>query len=217
MKNCFNEDLSVEAKFSNYLDTLYPTIKGLSKRFTFHRKSDLENQYAGIDLLLKKKESGKEHYIDEKAQLHYLNKSLATFTFEISYLKNGDWRKGWFYDKKKLTQTYFLFTSIQREPSSHFTSTRFISVNRAYLQNFLEENGLNEARIFEYEKMFRADKDRYNGEQYINELDRSFATFHCSFKNLREEPINLKIRLNAILEHNLGYEFLPCGLKRYVK
>jgi len=215
MKNSysFQKDLNIESKFARYLDTLYPYIKGLDKKFTFYRKDDLESQYAGIDLLLIDKKSGKEHYIDEKAQLHYLNKSLATFTFELSYLKNDIWKEGWFYDEKKLTQTYFLFTSIQTDRDNNFKSCRFISINRKLLQTFLKENNLTKNRIFEYEKMFRADIKRYNGEQVIPEIDRRFVTFHCSFSNLREQPINLKINLNALLEHGLGYEFLPCSLK----
>ena len=211
----FQKDLNIESKFGCYLDTLYPHIRGLDKKFIFYRKDDLESQYSGIDLLLVDKKSGKEHYIDEKAQLHYLNKSLATFTFELSYLKEGVWKKGWFYDEKKLTQTYFLFTSIQMDGQYNFKDCRFISINRKFLQKFLEENDLTEKRIFEYEKMFREDTKRYNGEQSIFEIDCGFATFHCSFFNLSEKPINLKIRLNALLEHGLGYEFLPCSLKKY--
>ena len=208
----FQKDLDNEAKFGNYLDRLYPQIKGLDKKFTFFRKDDLKSQYAGIDLILKDKESGEERYIDEKAQLYYLNKSLKTFTFEISYLKHGIWKKGWFYDEKKLTQTYFLFTSIETNSKNEFINCRFISINRKYLQEFLEEAGLTQEKIFAYEKIFRDDKKKYNGDQVVFELDSSFATFHCSFSNLKEEPINLKIKLNALLEHGLGYEFLSCSI-----
>ncbi|MCH9740277.1 MAG: hypothetical protein K0U38_05500 [Epsilonproteobacteria bacterium] len=211
----FQSDLSDENRFGIYLDKVYPSIQGLAKRFNFSRKDDLESQHLGIDLILTDKKSAKEIYVDEKAQLHYLNKSLATFTFELSYLKNGEWRKGWFYDEKKLTQTYFLLTSIQTDRDNNFISCRLITVNRAYLQTFLEENGLTESRVFEYERQFREDTTRYNGEQLIEEIDSSFATFHCSFSNLREQPINLKIRLDALLEHSLGYEFLPCKIKKY--
>ena len=210
----FQKDLDNEAKFGNYLDRLYPQIKGLDKKFTFFRKDDLKSQYAGIDLILKDKESGEERYIDEKAQLYYLNKSLKTFTFEISYLKHGIWKKGWFYDEKKLTQTYFLFTSIETNSKNEFINCRFISINRKYLQEFLEEAGLTQEKIFAYEKIFRDDKKKYNGDQVVFELDSSFATFHCSFSNLKEEPINLKIKLNALLEHGLGYEFLSCSIRK---
>jgi len=210
----FQKDLDNEAKFGNYLDRLYPQIKGLDKKFTFFRKDDLKSQYAGIDLILKDKESGEERYIDEKAQLYYLNKSLKTFTFEISYLKHGIWKKGWFYDEKKLTQTYFLFTSIETNSKNEFINCRFISINRKYLQEFLEEAGLTQEKIFAYEKIFREDKKKYNGDQVVFELDSSFATFHCSFSNLKEEPINLKIKLNALLEHGLGYEFLSCSIRK---
>ena len=210
----FQKDLDNEAKFGNYLDRLYPQIKGLDKKFTFFRKNDLKSQYAGIDLILKDKESGEERYIDEKAQLYYLNKSLKTFTFEISYLKDGIWKKGWFYDEKKLTQTYFLFTCIETNSKNEFINCRFISINRKYLQEFLEEAGLTQEKIFAYEKIFRDDKKKYNGDQVVFELDSSFATFHCSFSNLKEEPINLKIKLNALLEHGLGYEFLSCSIRK---
>ena len=211
----FQLDLSDEHRFGLYLDKVYPNIKGLEKRFTFFRKEDLESQHLGIDLILVDKKSNKKIYVDEKAQLHYLNKSLPTFTFELSYLKNNQWRKGWFYDEKKLTHTYFLFTSIQTDKEGNFISCRLITVNRAYLQAFLENNGLTESKIFTYENQFRTDTKKYNGEQVIEEIDSNFATFHCSFSNLNERPINLKIRLDALLEHGLGYEFLPCRIKKF--
>lgn len=213
-QNNFRKDLQEEARLGIYLDSIYPSIAGLSKRFIFSREKDLNRQYLGIDLVLTDKVSGEEIYVDEKAQLHYLNKSLATFTFELSYLKGEEWRKGWFYDEKKLTQTYFLITSIITDYKNNFQNCRLITVNRNYLASFLDENGLTQERIFEYEKLFRSDTKRYNGEQIISEVDCSFATFHCSFSNLREKPINLKVKLAALLEHNLGYEFLPCSIKK---
>jgi len=210
----FQSDLISEKKLGVYLDKVYPRIKGLEKKFIFSRKENLEQQHLGIDLVLTDKKSGQEIYVDEKAQLHYLNKSLTTFTFELSYLKNEVWKKGWFYDEKKLTQTYFLITSIVVDENKDFKNCRLITVNRIYFQKFLEDKGLTEEKIFEYEKLFRTDVKRYNGEQIISEIDNDFATIHCSFSNLREKPINLKVKLDALLEHNLGYEFLPCSIKK---
>ena len=213
LKNQFESDIREEAKLGAYLDTLYPTIKALNNKFIFSRKSDLENQFLGTDLILTDKKTGRLISVDEKAQLHYKNKSLNTFTFEISYLKYGAWKKGWFYDDLKVTETYFLITSIIVDTRGLFQNCRLITINRAYLQGFLEENGLTEEKILEYEKLFRSDTKKYNGNQVISEIDSSFATFHCSFSNLREKPINLKIKLDALLKNNLGYEFLPCSIK----
>jgi len=88
MKSKFYEDLSKEELLGTYLDTFYPQIFKDSS-FTVERIWDRHQQYQGIDLLLKNDKQC--FYVDEKAQLDYLNVSLPTFAFEqiISLIKKS--------------------------------------------------------------------------------------------------------------------------------
>ena len=101
MKSKFYEDLSKEELLGTYLDTFYPQIFK-DTPFKVERIWDTRQQHRGVDLLLKS--NAQCFYVDEKAQLDYLNISLPTFAFEISYLKRGDWRVGWLVDATKITQ-----------------------------------------------------------------------------------------------------------------
>ena len=76
----FKRDLKKEKILSKYLDGVYNKIP-----LTVQRINDLDLQYKGVDLIYNN--NGAKIYIDEKAQLDYLNSDLPTFTFELSYLK----------------------------------------------------------------------------------------------------------------------------------
>ncbi len=215
--NDFITNLNEEARLGKYLDLVYPTIDSLSD-FEIERKSDKKSQNAGIDLQLTRKNRYEVIFVDEKAQLFYINKSLSTFTFEISYIYKkrfwSSWKKGWFFDEKKRTNTYFLITCIQGNDREEFTGFRLIRVNRKLLQDYLAQHELTEKKIFIYEKKFRSNEELYKGEQPIAEIPRSFGTFHCSF-HLKERPINLKISLQALIDNRLGVELVPCTMKKY--
>jgi len=101
----FNEDLGKEKILGQFLDTIYKNLN-----LEFERVGDRSTQHRGIDLIYHHKNS--IVHIDEKAQLHYLNKNLPTFTFELSYIKENMFKKGWLLDTKKQTDYYFLVTGI---------------------------------------------------------------------------------------------------------
>jgi len=63
----FNRDLLLESKLSKFLDTIYSELKIPLKRVT-----NLSEQRAGVDLHFSASNKHDE-YIDEKAQLHYVN------------------------------------------------------------------------------------------------------------------------------------------------
>ncbi|MEC8832937.1 MAG: hypothetical protein VX772_11300 [Bacteroidota bacterium] len=109
MKSKFKADLSKEKKLTPLLDLYYQKYL---KHYTFERISHLNQQLQGIDLILKDKQSEKQFYVDEKAQLDYINESLPTFAFELFYHKNGNQKQGWLFDSSKKTHFYALVTSI---------------------------------------------------------------------------------------------------------
>ena len=99
----FKSDLEQEKILAKYLDSTYS-----EKKIEFERIFDLDKQHQGIDLKIFV--NSNKYLVDEKAQLHYINLDLPTFTFELSYLKNTDFKEGWLFDVKKRTQYYFLVT-----------------------------------------------------------------------------------------------------------
>ena len=73
----FEQDLAHEKILATYLDHIYK-LKG----YYVERPTNINKQYRGVDLILQK--DAKTFLVDEKAQLHYLNADLPTFTFELS-------------------------------------------------------------------------------------------------------------------------------------
>lgn len=98
LKSNFKADLSKEKQLTPLLDYYYQ--KHL-KHYTFERVSQLKQQLQGIDLILKDRQSGKQFYLDEKAQMDYINESLPTFAFELFYQKDGVKKQGWLFDASK--------------------------------------------------------------------------------------------------------------------
>lgn len=77
----YDEDKRKEELFAKWLDKYYYSTKiPPSKKIT--RIYDEKLQKVGIDVIV---ESGRGNifYIDEKATLHYINKNIPTFAFEI--------------------------------------------------------------------------------------------------------------------------------------
>ncbi len=191
----FRRDLNKEQLLGEYLDTVYSSLN-----LNFERITDLNLQHRGVDLLFPKKEGV---YIDEKAQLDYLNKSLPTFTFELSYLKNGEQKLGWLLDDSKLTTHYFLVTGIyvedEKDLTKGFKSCIITSVNRKKLLNYLESKGLSKERLLEYDTDLRDFEDKTLKNE-IKELHPKTEGLLYFSSQLAEQPINLQLRLKHLIE-----------------
>lgn len=205
MMSKFVTDLSKEEILSEYLEKIYE-YKGL----TFKRNKKLDKQIKGIDLEIFHK--NKTHYIDEKSQLHYLNKSLPTFTFELSYLKYGSLKKGWLFDSSKVTNFYFLITGIflksGKNELSHVDDLKRLkitSVNRFKLIEHLESKSLNECALNEYDSSCRS--NNLFGKNKINKLCPKTEGLVYYTEHLSEKPINLQLRLNYLVKVGVAKVF----------
>ena len=198
MESNFEKDLSKEQMLGKYLDGIYPHIlKGLN----IQRISDDEQQHRGIDLVIS--HNGKEYYIDEKAQLDYLEIDLPTFAFEITYIKDGEQRLGWVFDKSKLTHKYFAITGIfcntEKIPESGFKSCKITSVDRARLVNRLKSKGLDYERIMQINQEIRSGTTE--NRIAVNELDeRTEGYFYYSKSGKAEQPINIVLKLDFLIQ-----------------
>lgn len=199
----FREDLEKEQKLGEYLDTLYPLIFD-PEIYNIERISDINRQYQGIDLILNKNK--REHLIDEKAQLDYINNPIPTFAFEISYLNKGKLKKGWLFDKNKLTNIYFLITDISASlthDSILFKSLKIRGVSRNLLISYLESKGLDEERIFQIELNIRSKQQ--HGRFVVKELNpKTEGYFFYSLNNKNEQPINLILKLELLCNGRIG-------------
>jgi len=200
----FKKDLYKEKMLCNYLDDVYTSMK-----FKYKRTSSNRFQHKGVDLIITYK--NKVFYIDEKAQLHYLDqKELPTFAFELSYLKKGNVKTGWFLDKKKCTSHYFLITDIKTKNSQNisegFLKCKITSVDRKKLLILLEKKGLDISRLFSYNNKMR---EGTNIKKELPHLDfYRQGHLHHSLQ-LAESPINLILKLKYLIEKKVAKVIYP--------
>jgi hypothetical protein len=203
-KSSFHHDLSKEEVLSTYLDVFYKDVFN-SSEYSIERISDLNLQHKGVDLILSNK--SKQYNIDEKAQLDYINSSLPTFAFELSYLKNGNWKKGWLFDTSKTTDVYFLITNIHTNESKNLDSglskIKITGIYREKLIDFLAKKGLTENFLYLLEKEIR--ENGTHGKIVLKELNpKTEGILYFSKDNKYEKPINLVLKLNCLIQNKTG-------------
>lgn len=198
MKSHFKSDLNKEKQLALLIDSCY--LKHL--RYYDHvRIGDITKQLQGIDVLFTDKVSGKIYAIDEKAQLDYVNEDLPTFAFEISYLKNNITKKGWLYDLSKKTDFYALITAIYEDEPDTFTSCKITIVNRKKLIYMLKEKGVSELSI---SNNWNHSK-KAHGKIILKELNSTSEGYiYCSKNNKAEQPINLILKLDFLINNGIA-------------
>ncbi|MBO0330881.1 hypothetical protein [[Muricauda] lutisoli] len=192
MKSNFKADLSKEQQLTPLLDFYYQ--KHL-KHYAFERISALKKQLRGIDIILKDERSTKEFYVDEKAQLDYINESLPTFAFELLYQKNGVQKQGWLFDTFKKTHFYALVTSIFSDAENAITSCNITFVNREKLIQHLDKIGLSKKYL---EHVITQNKGMH-GKLILDKLNaKTEGYLFFSTKNKAEKPWNLVLKLDYL-------------------
>jgi len=198
LKSSFTSDLEKEKLLSQLLDVYY------RKHLTYYsttRVHDLKNQHAGVDVIFTHKHTKEVFYIDEKAQLDYINEDLPTFAFEIGYYKKTDYKQGWLFDARKKTDFYALATGIYEDEPGLFTSCKITLVNRNKLCSFLKKRSLTPL-VFEN---YRVDNNDLHGKLILAELDpRTEGYLYFSKTNKAEKPINLILKLEYLIIQNIA-------------
>jgi hypothetical protein len=184
----FTSDLEKEKRLGVFLDQLYR--KSL-KHYFFVRETNLSEQHRGVDLVLKHKKTGRVFFVDEKAQLDYMNESLPTFAFELSYQKEGIRKRGWLFDSNKKTQFYSLITGIYSDAPALFTSATITLVNRELLVAHLHNFGVLDEEIH---------LPKNHGKHILSPLNpKKEGYLFFSKKNKVEQPLNLILRLDFLI------------------
>ena len=119
-KSTFKGDLKSERAVNEFLQKyLYSYLVDDGIIDSFNSNTTLDQQHKGIDTIMyiindETEEAARCINIDEKAAIHYArnnlgDKPLSTFAFEVSYLKDGELKRGWLTNEKyKETHAYFL-------------------------------------------------------------------------------------------------------------
>ncbi|MBS5188087.1 MAG: hypothetical protein KHY73_11985 [Fusobacterium nucleatum] len=119
-KSTFKGDLKSERAVNEFLQKyLYSYLVNDGIIDSFNSNTTLDQQHKGIDTIMyiindETEEAARSINIDEKAAIHYArnnlgDKPLSTFAFEVSYLKDGELKRGWLTNEKyKETHAYFL-------------------------------------------------------------------------------------------------------------
>lgn len=199
----FDLDLNKEHLLGQFLDEIYAQLN-----YNFKRIDDLDLQNRGVDLILI--HNGKEYYIDEKAQLDYLNHSLPTFTFELSYLKNGNWKKGWLFDKNKITDHYFLITDIfirTENIEDGFKCCTITSINTKKLRKYLENIGLGWDFLSDLDGRIRHSEQKQNIPLHSLKEKEEGCLYYSVQKD--EKPLNLKLYLKWLVKIGVAKRIYP--------
>lgn len=184
----FKSDLEKEKRLSGFLDALYD--RHLT-HYTHHREKNLSEQHSGVDVVFTHLTSGQRYFIDEKAQLDYINEDLPTFAFELSYLKQSKRKKGWLFDPNKKTQFYALVTGIFSDAPNCFTAAKITLVNRQLLIHHLGRLHISEDTI---------GLPKLHGRHLLSGLDPNTEGYlFLSKKNKAEAPLNLILRLDYLI------------------
>ena len=119
-KSTFKGDLKSERAVNEFLQKyLYSYLVNDGIIDSFNSNTTLDQQHKGIDTIMyiindETEEAARSINIDEKAAIHYARNNLgaeplSTFAFEVSYLKDGELKRGWLTNEKyKETHAYFL-------------------------------------------------------------------------------------------------------------
>ena len=119
-KSTFKGDLKSERAVNEFLQKyLYSYLVDDGIIDSFNSNTTLDQQHKGIDTIMyiindETEEAARSINIDEKAAIYYArnnlgDKPLSTFAFEVSYLKDGELKRGWLTNEKyKETHAYFL-------------------------------------------------------------------------------------------------------------
>lgn len=156
---------------------------------------DKNLQMKGIDVLV-----NRQRKVDEKAQIHYINRPLESFAFEINYYneEKGFIVDGWFVSHNNETEDYLLLwidsartDQIYRIVSEDFECVTADLISKIHLRTYMEKLGINEQLLKKKAHEMRGkDIERIdlNEEIYLKYSNRVHP----------EKPINIVVKKSVL-------------------
>jgi len=189
-------DMRLEREFSLFLDKYFYDRLGVD----YERKTDIDSQFRGIDLELKKDK--KIVNVDEKAALSYINKKLNTFSFEINFINSaGSLNQGWLFNTFLKTDMYLLcYPTANIEDTAHikadnFTNTMCYMIKKKSILNYLSNN---KDYIFQTAEWLR--NSGHDGKYSVPNLGFDFFIS----RKLKETPVNVLIKRDILEDLSIG-------------
>jgi hypothetical protein len=197
------EDHSAETELALFMDKFlyerFPTGSAFSSIRRVHEKVEQLNgvdvEFIGTD--------GRVYCVDEKAQLHYLNKSLPTFAFELLSYQKGYDTVGWLCNDKLKTDLYMLIwpyavqDDYQGITWEQFTKADCLLIQKRMVLKMLASKGLTIERMLSDARSIRASGRKgkipipgVKGVYYFASYPRKY----------QEAPINIVVSKSILKE-----------------
>lgn len=172
-----------------------------SRRADDFNKDESKIQRSGIDIVYKN-QLDDLYFVDEKAQLDYLNNNLRTFAFEIKFRKkNSNFTSGWFVREDLETTHYLLVYPNSSHVSNADELTDFEEISQVELLLLNKEtlwSRLYQLNIFRKNIEIEADEMIIDGKNNKKEIasssTRNAYLYRTSYHKKKEEPVNIVIR-----------------------
>lgn len=203
MESRRNEDLSAEAQLAYFLDKyLYAAFPTRSAFVSIRRNYDKEEQLHGVDVEFVGTD-GKVFYVDEKAQLYYLNQDLPTFAFELLFKRGVYDTTGWLCNYSLKTNFYMLIWPRSTQNTckgirwEQFTRADCLLVQKSKILKMLASKGLTVEKLQEDARNIRASGQI--GKIPIPNI-RGIYYYASDPTRYREAPINIVISKSILIE-----------------
>lgn len=198
-----DSDLSAEAQLAYFMDRyLYANFPTGSAFSTIRRVRNKEEQLSGIDVEFVGTD-GRVYYVDEKAQLYYLNKDLPTFAFELLFKRGPYDTIGWLCNPTLKTDLYMLIWPFATQSSckgitwDQFTKADCLLIQKQKILKMLANKGLTVERMQADAKDIR--KSRQTGKIPISGL-KGIYYYSSNPNQYREAPINIVISKAILMD-----------------
>lgn len=199
-KSEYPNDKYLEELFAKWLDeNFYDELAKKEIIFGWYRVNGQKLQKKGKDTIVIKSIS-EQMIIDEKAALHYINKNIPTFAFEIKN-QNSD-AVGWLYNDTLETEYYLLaWPNAKEDCNGHcniekyddFIYSEVMLIRKTDIINMLEKKGLNEKSISDKVNLFKKKATESNNcFELTNGIKLNFNF------SLHERPINIVINKDIL-------------------
>ena len=190
MYSKFNTDKLMEEYFGQWLDEhFYPKLIDVND---FKRIDDYTLQKKGVDVIVRI--GNEEFFLDEKTTLHYINKNIPTFAFELMNRTSG--ARGWLHNPDYLTSHYVLCWPNGNLPinsKDSFTTSEVMILDRNKLLNYLDSIGLSYDVLLEKIENYSSKVTRTT---FKFELVPGINLFFTEW--LYEKPVNIVIQKSIL-------------------
>ena len=152
-------------------------------------------QKLGSDVIITKPDNTKI-CIDEKAQLHYINNPIYSFTMELGFMYKDNFSEGWFLNDNLNTTHYMFIWLLEAKPYDYiskiddFYKIHICICSKKSIFEYLRLRGISKEYLRECIKKVIDIPKGVGGKKKITVLDNLEIIQSTKYE---ENPINLKI------------------------